>query len=195
MNINGITFDPKQAINFSLASICVAPPIFRVKITFPDDMVITKDFCDYDSAQELIDKIKRAKAEEEVCDGVTFFIDSNRLSTNYITVETDKIDALFCKSGQIFAIIDNDKITFADGLESTLEKIAAYCKHLTNISRVYVNKAKSKGFFVDTFGKYGVYGVYISVGNNLLYVPGFSYGSYFNAIDHCKEFQTKYQFK
>jgi len=150
MELNGITFNPKDIKGYSLADIGNRiVNLFRLNIEFPDDTEIIKVYKNIDKAKEVIYKIKRGNSERIVCDGVTLLTDDNRLSSRYFTVAVDRIDALFSQGNMVYVLIGDDKYFFIESARVTLAKIAECCPHLTEINDgVYINKKKSKGFFV-----------------------------------------------
>jgi len=150
MELNGITFNPKDIKGYSLADIGNRiVSLFRLNIEFPDDTEIIKVYKTIDKAKEVIDKIERGKTERSVCDGVTLLTDDNQLSSRYLTVAVDRIDALFSQGNMVYVLIGDDKYFFNESARVTLAKIAECCPHLTKVNDgVYINKKKSKGFFV-----------------------------------------------
>lgn len=150
MELNGITFNPKDIKGYSLADIGNGfVNLFRLNIEFPDDTEIIKVYKNMDKAKEVIDKIERGKSERIVCDGVTLLTDDNRLSSRYFTVAVDRIDALFAQGNMVYVLIGDDKYFLIESARVTFAKIAECCPHLTKVNDdVYINKKKSKGFFI-----------------------------------------------
>ena len=194
MELNGITFNPKDIKGYSLADIGNGiVNLFRLNIEFPDDTEIIKVYKNIDNAKEVIYKIERGKSERIVCDGVTLLTDDNRLLSCYLTVAVERIDALFSQGNMVYVLIGDDKYFFIESARVTLAKIAECCPHLTKVNDgVYINKKKSKGFFVtcerDVVAKY--FNILVSCNNVLFHVASVS--DFDAAVKHRDEIQKAF---
>lgn len=193
MELNGITFNPKDIKGYSLADIGNRTvSLFRLNIEFPDDTEIIKVYKTIDKAKEVIDKIKRGDSERIVCDGVTLLTDDNRLSSCYLTVAVERIDALFSQGNMVYVLIGDDKFLFIESARVALAKIAEYCPHLTKINDdVYINKKKSKGFFVTCERDVAKHFNILVSCNNVLFTVA-SVSDFDAAVKHRDEIQKAF---
>jgi len=186
MKINGITFDPTEVTEILY--------IFdeAVSVNINDNDFITFRFETKTQAQEHIDAIKAAQNESVLADGVTFDKAEKRFSTKYLTVEVAKIDALFVLNSRIYVVIGNNEFQLTGENQIAIDKLAAYCPQLTKIKDYYINKEKSKGFFVEQRDLNSYCKIFLSVNKRLLYIEQFR--DIIPAVNRCEELDAEYKF-
>jgi len=186
MKINGITFDPAEVTEILYVD------DEAVTVNINDNTLIVFRFETKTQAQEHIDAIKAARNEIVFADGVTFDKAEKRISTKHLTIEVAKIDALYKQNSRIYVISGNNEFLLTSEAQIAIDKLAAYCPQLTKIKDYYINKEKSKGFFVEQRGLDGYCKIYLSVNNLLLYIEQFK--DIIPAVNRCEELDAEYKF-
>ena len=193
MTIDGITFDPNEIESYGITVTGGGlPPVYKVTLDFWEGTRLIKDYFNKPQAQAIIDAIKAARNEIELADGVTFDKAEKRFSTKYLTVEVVKIDALFVLNSRIYVIIGNNEFQLTGENQIAIDKLAAYCPQLTKIKDYYINKEKSKGFFVEQRDLNSYCKIFLSVNKRLLYIEQFR--DIIPAVNRCEELDAEYKF-
>lgn len=186
MKINGITFDPTKVTEILNTS------DEAVTVIINDNNFITFGFETSDQADAVVAQIKAARNEIELADGVTFDKVEKRFSTKHLTIEVAKIDALYEQYSRIYVISGNNEFLLTSEAQIAIDKVVAYCPQLTKIEDYYINKEKSKGFFVEQRGLDSWCEIYLSVNNLLLYIEQFR--DIIPAVNRCEELNAEYKF-